>query len=526
MPPTGLTPYAGEWGLLQVTHLLRRLMFGAKAEDVAYFINKTPAEAVAELLSPTVGDPPLPVNDYNSDEISDPTVPWGETWIDAPYDDTVEANRIGSLKAWWIGNLIEQDRSILEKMVLFWHNHIPVEFYPVFSGRRDYDYLMKIRRLALDDFKELVLAMTLDPAMLIYLNGQFNSAGVPDENYARELQELFCIGKGPNANFTESDVQAAARVLTGWRFNWETNEVYFDEWAHDQDDKQFSAFYGERLIAGRTGQEGIKELEELLLMIFATDECALFICRKIYRFFVHHDINEITEEFVIEPLADIFRNNDYQIQPVLYALFTSEHFFDLTARGALLKSPLDYHIGMLREFGNPIPDRSMLRDRLQHNVSIVWMGDIQQQSLGDPPNVSGWPAYYQAPVYDKSWITTDSLPRRGLIADWLLWSGIATDNTQVPLDILGTVAKLPNPEDPNALIEVLASWQLGIDISDALRARLKSILLSGQISDYYWTDAWLAYRSDPDHDMKRETVRNRLLAFFYTFLHQEEYQLC
>lgn len=525
-PPSGLEPYSGPWGIPEVTHLLRRTMFGAKAEDVAYFLNLSPAQAVAELLSPTVEDPPLPVNDYNNEDLTDPFVPWGEVWLDALSNTDVEAARIGSLKAWWTGNLLEQDRSILEKMILFWHNHLPVEFYPVFNARRDYDYLMKLRRYALGNFKELILYITLDPAMLIYLNGQFNSKGAPDENYARELQELFCIGKGPNANFTETDVQAAARVLTGWRFNWETNEIYFDAGAHDQGDKQFSPFYGDRLIAGKPGQDGRQELEDLLNMIFATDECALFLCRKIYRFFVQHQIDESTEEFVIEPLADIFRNNDYQIQPVLLALFSSTHFFDTLNRGAMLKSPLDYHIGMLREFGNPVPDRSQLRDRLQYTLSLVWMGDLQQQSIGDPPNVSGWPAYYQIPLYDKAWITTDSLPRRGLIADWLLWAGIATDNTQVPLDILGTVAKLPNPEDPNALIDMLTSWQLGIDISDSLRNRLKAILLSGQISDYYWTDAWLAFAADPANEMKRETVRNRLLAFFYTFLHQEEYQLC
>ncbi|PHN05433.1 DUF1800 domain-containing protein [Flavilitoribacter nigricans] len=528
-PPPGLEPYSGDWGLLQVSHLLRRLMFGAKAEDVTYLLSKTPEEAVTELLSPNAASPPLPVNDYNGfneETIDDPDVPWGATWINAPFNTDIEASRIGSLKAWWVGNLIEQDRSILEKMVVFWHNHIPIQFYAVFHARRNYDYLMTIRRLALGNFKELILALTLDPAMLFYLNGQYNSVGAPDENYARELQELFCIGKGPGANFTESDVQAAARILTGWRFNWDTNEIYFAFWEHDTEDKQFSAFYGNRLITGRSGEAGVQELSELLDMLFATEECALFICRKIYRFFVHHDIDELTEEQVIEPLAQIFRNSDYQILPVLKTLFSSAHFFDTSRRGAMLKSPFDYHIGMLREFGNPIPDRSMLRDRLQHNLSIVWMGDIQQQSIGDPPSVSGWPAYYQVPVFDKSWITTDSLPRRGLIADWLLWSGIATDNTQVPLDILSTVALLPNAEDPNALVDILASWQLGIDISGALRSRLKSILLSGQISDYYWTDAWLAYTADPTDEMKRETVRNRLLAFFYTFLHQEEYQLC
>lgn len=500
-------------------------MFGAKAEDVAYFLGKTRAEAVYELLHPQVGALPLPVNDYNEGEQQDPDVPWGESWLDAPYNDDVEGARIWSLKSWWTGNMIEQDRSILEKMTVFWHNHIPVQFYSVFNARRNYDYLMKLRHTALGNFKEMVVLMTLDPAMLIYLNGQYNAAGAPDENYARELQELFCIGKGPNAGFTEEDVQAAARVLTGWRFNWETNEIYFAFWEHDTADKQFSSFYGDHVIKGGAGEEGAKELEALISMIFSTEECALFVCRKLYRFFVHHEIDEVIEELVIEPLADTFRENDYQILPVLEKLFNSEHFFDVANRGALLKSPLDFNIGMIREFGNPIPDRSMLLDRYQYTSSVLWMGAIQQLSIGDPPNVSGWPAYYQVPVFDKAWITTDSLPRRAQIADWQLWAGVATDNTQVPLDILGTVAKLPNADDPNVLIDLLAAWQLGIELNDALRARLKSILLSGQISDYYWSTAWLDFVNDPENAMKRETVRNRLLAFFYTFLHQEEYQL-
>ncbi|MEZ4994968.1 MAG: DUF1800 domain-containing protein [Saprospiraceae bacterium] len=523
--PTGLDPYAGPWELPQVTHLLRRLMFGARVEDAAYFLGKSRAEAVYELLHPQGNDPPVPVNDYNNGEEKDPDVAWGESWLDAPYNDEVEGARIWSLKSWWTGNIIEQDRSILEKMTVFWHNHTPVQFYSVFNARRNYDYLMKLRHAALGSFKEMIVLLTLDPAMLLYLNGQYNSAGAPDENYARELQELFCIGKGPNAGFTEEDVQAAARVLTGWRFNWETNESYFAFWDHDTGDKQFSSFYGNQLIKGGSGEEGAKELEALLGMIFNTEECTLFICRKIYRFFVHHEIDETTEEFVIEPLADIFRNNDYQILPILETLFNSEHFFDAANRGALLKSPLDYNIGMIREFGNPIPDRSMLRDRYQYSGAVLWMGAIQQQSVGDPPNVSGWPAYYQVPVFDKAWITTDSLPRRAQIADWQLWAGVATDNTQVPLDILGTVAKLPNADDPNALIDILADWQLGIDLNDPLRARLKSILLSGQISDYYWSTAWLEFVNDPENEMKRQTVYNRLLAFFYTFLHQEEYQL-
>lgn len=525
VPPSGLAPYQGPWETPQVTHLLRRLMFGAQPADVDYFLSRSPAEAVAILLRPTANPPPVPVNDYNDGQVRDPDVPFGATWLNAPWNNAVEGARIWSLKAWWIGNMLDQDRSILEKMILFWHNHIPVQFYPVFHARRNYNYLMTLRRYALGNFRKMIRAVTLDPAMLEYLNGQYNSAGAPDENYARELQELFCIGKGPMAQFTEEDVQAAARVLTGWRYHQVTGQPHFDLWQHDTEDKQFSSFYGNRLIRGRSGAYGAKELDELLDMLLEQDECARFLCRKLYRFFVHHEIDEATEANVIEPLAAILRAEQYEILPVLTALFNSEHFFDLRNRGALLKSPLDHNIGLYRELGIAVPERFLLRDRYQHNGTLVYLSLIQQQDLGDPPNVSGWPAYYQAPVYDRSWITTDTLPRRAQMVDWLLWSGISTDNFLSQIDVLAIVEELPQAEDPNALVDQLSARLFGIEIGEALRERLKSILLSGQISDYYWTDAWLSYVANPTHPMKRETVRSRLLAFFYTFLHQEEYQL-
>lgn len=519
-----LEPYQGAWGVPQVAHLLRRTMFGAKWADVQYFLNTDLDTAVETLLS--AGDePPLPVNDYNNAEFTDPTVAFGAPWVDAFYDLDSEGYRILSLKAWWFGNMVDQERTIREKLVLFWHNHIPVQFSEVFYGRWDYGYLRTLHQNALGNFRTLIKAITLDPAMLLYLNGLYNSAGAPDENYSRELQELFCIGKGPGSQYTEADVQAAARVLTGWRVNLLTNEVYFQPLEHDSGDKQFSSFYGGHLIQGQTGAQGAQELDELLDMILSNDECALFLCRKIYRFFVFHEIDALTEEMVIEPLAQILRDNDYEIRPVLSTLFKSQHFFDALQFGAQLKAPMDYLVGLYREFNTAIPDRTMLTDRFQHNGTMIYVGALFLQDLGDPPNVSGWPAYYQVPIFDKDWITTDTLPRRAQFSDWILWAGVSTDNFLAQLNILDTVAQLPNPADPNALIEDILRWKFGIELPLQFKFQLKAILLSGQISDYYWTDAWVAYANDPGNEMKRDTVRNRLLPFFYTIIHQEEYQL-
>lgn len=524
---SGLEPYQGPWGVPEVSHLLRRLMFGAKWEDVQFFQSLGLAETVGHLLSNNVPPPPEPVNDYNSEDFTDPDVPFGEPWAGAPYNSEAEGVRIWSLKGWWVGNIIEQGRSIGEKMIVFWHNHLPVAFYGVSFGQWDYIYLNTLREHATGNFRSLVRAITIDPAMLHYLSGQYNAAGAPDENYARELQELFCIGKGPNSTYTESDVQAAARILTGWRVNDETGLANFEPWAHDTSDKQFSAFYDNAMIPGRQGQEGAEELDELLDMIFANNECALFLCRKIYRFFVYHEIDDLTEENIIQPLADIFRSNDYEIRPVLETLFNSQHFFDFLTLGAVIKSPVDFLGALYREFNTPIPPRSMLAGRYEHNTTVVWaLGYLFGQNLGDPPNVAGWPAYHQLPAYDKSWINTNTLPARAKFTDWILWSGLSTGDFTSQLNILETVAQLPNPSDPNALIDTILAWLYGIEAPAAFRLQLKAILLSGQISDHYWTDAWLSYAADPSDTMAAEVVRSRLMNFFYTLIHQSEYQLC
>ena len=523
---SGIEPYTGPWEVAQVAHLLRRTMFGAKQEDLNYFLGKTMDEAVDELLQPsTLPDPP--VNDYNDANYTDPDVPLGETWINALPNGNAEGYRITSLKSWWLSNIIHQERSLQEKMVLFWHNHIPTQFYEVFTGRWSYLYLRTLQENALGNFRDIVRAITLDPSMLHYLNGQYNRKGAPDENYARELQELFCIGKGPNAGYTEEDVQATARVLTGWRVDYSTiDDIIFVAGDHDTEDKVFSSFYGHTTITGRSGQAGAEELDDLLDMIFDNEETAMFLCRKIYRFFVADDINATVEANVIAPLADILRNNNYDISPVLSTLFRSQHFYDAFTLAVMLKSPLDFTLGMFREMRMELPDAADFQNRYQIASTLNFVGALIQQDIGDPPNVAGWPAYYQVPLYDKSWINTDTLPKRGQFFDYFLFAGLSTEDGTFNsiIDPVGVVENLQNPEDPNAVIEEVTAWLLGIQPSDTFKANLKSALLSGQSTDSYWTEAWVEY-VNTGSQMAYQTVYTRLQAFFYYLLHLEEHQL-
>lgn len=291
----GLTPYTGIWGREQAAHLLRRATFGCSQVQIDQLFYLGDAQkAVDYILTVPKAEPAPPVNNYNNEEFTDPDVPLGKTWVNARRNNDGEFFRITSWRSWWMERMITSEANILEKLILFWHNHFATRTDISFSGQASYKHYMTLRKHALGDFKQLVYDVTVDPHMLFFLNGLYNGVNAPDENYARELQELFTIGKDNPDHYTEADVVAAAKVLTGWRLEYETNKVFLDPWSHDQTDKQFSAFYNNRVIKGGTDAE--REVRELIDMIFQKDEVALHICRKLYRFFVYYQIDEQVEK--------------------------------------------------------------------------------------------------------------------------------------------------------------------------------------------------------------------------------------
>ena len=356
---TGLKKFKGKWTKGEVKHLLKRTMFGAAKADIEYFTSKSLRSSVKELMNADEAMPPPPVNNYNDDKYTDEEIQPGQTWVTATKLNGMNSGRRrNSYKSWWLGLMLNQPKSIREKMVLFWHNHFATETNSVDNPFMCYKHNVLLRQYALGNFKDMVRAVTQDPAMLKYLNGNASTKKAPDENYGRELQELFTIGKGPDSHYTEGDVKAAARVLTGFRIeNKILPEVHgiFDGGRHDETDKQFSAFYANTVITGRKAKEGEGELDDMLAMIFAREEPSRFICRKLYRFFVYYHIDDITEKNIIEPLAKTFRKSNYEIKPVLKQLLCSRHFFDAANRGAIIKSPVDFTVGLCREFNLVFP---------------------------------------------------------------------------------------------------------------------------------------------------------------------------
>ncbi len=526
---TGINVYQGTWGDAQILHLLRRTLFGVSKSDLDFFKSKSLVQTVDYLLTlpATAPEPPLNNYGYNTGQ-ADADVPNGTTWINAPQNPLLNGARIQSLKYWWAGLLLNQERNIREKMTLFWHNHFSTECITVQEARLSYKHHALIRSMCLGNFKEMVKQITMDPAMLIYLNGDKNTKTAPDENYGRELQELFTIGKDLPIHYTEEDVKQAAKVLTGWRVSRTAATAFFDVSKHDTTNKIFSSFYGNTSIIGRTNASaGTDELNDLLTMLFAQQEVAKYIVRKIYRYFVYYVIDESVETNVILPLANIFRANNYEVKIVIETLLKSEHFFDTLNRGCMIKNPIDHLIGFAKQTKLQFPTASNIQQQYGHWQFIQQYGIILSQDLGDPPNVAGWPAYYENPQYYEIWINSDSLPKRNSFCDFLVYTGYTRFSYKLIIDCIAFAKLFDNPGNPNTLIDQIVQLIYPDDLSATTKAFIKtSFLLSGQSSDAYWTDAWSIYIANPTNTMAIATVNTRLQALLKYLMGQAEYQLC
>ena len=527
---SGINPYTGPWTTNEVIHLLKRTMFGAKKVDVDYFVSRSMSQSVDELLSPTAPDPNPPVKEYVTSTqpgTPDSNIAQGTTWVnDINGDGTVQSQRRSSYKKWWTGVMINQDRSIKEKMQFFWIDHFGNEAGDVGNANWVYKQHTTIRQNCLGNFKQLVRDMTVDIAMLRYLNGYLNTAAAPDENYGRELQELFTLGKGPDSKYTEQDVKEAAKVLTGWQINGTTYQAVFTSSRHSTVSKQFSSFYNNTLITGRTGATaGDLELNDMLNMIFAQNEVAKFIVRKFYRWFVYYDIDATTEANVITPLADIFRNNNYNIKPVLTTLFKSEHFFDVLNQGCVIKTPADIVVGSMREYDVKMPALTDWDTNYGHWNTLYSFMFNMGLNIHDPANVAGMPAYYQEPSFHEIWITTDSLPKRNQFTDIMTNTGYTRNNIKMQFDFVAYAKTLSNPGNPNDIIDDALKYLYRLNLSPQVKQQMKTqMLLSNQQYDYYWTNAWMAYIASPT-TANFNIINTRLKDLFRYLMNLSEYQL-
>ena len=517
-----LAAYTGPFGREQAKQLLYRTLFGYSKADLDYFSGLTLDGAISELLTPEAAPSP-PVNSYYN-QINDPVHAPGETWINGPISvEEVNFFQIRSFQNWWFGRVLNQGRSIHEKMTLFWHNHFATQANTIIYSQLLYRHHDLIRTNALGNFKQLTKDITIDAGMLIYLNGYKNQKGAPDENYARELQELFTLGKGPDSQYTESDVREAARLLTGWTIDANGDAIFVPSF-HDTGDKTFSSFFNNTTISG--GLDGEREIDDLLDMIFAQEEVSKFLARNLYRFFVYYVIDDEIEDDIIDPLATIIRNNNYDITPALEALFKSEHFFNSYAKGAIIKNPIDYYVGMHKLLETDFPDGSDVAELYSAWEYNNIFASVSQMQLSEPPNVAGWEAYWNGPAYHELWINSATLPFRNQLSDAIIFPpGLVYQGSTQFVDVLSYTENIPSAEDPNELIDYLVDLFHPYGLNANQKTELKSILLSGQTQDFYWTTAWVDYVNDKGNDTKKQIVFFRLFAFYKKIMNLAEFQL-
>jgi len=520
------SPYTGTWGYEQAAHLLRRTTFGPTSAEIK--------QAVTDGLDATINKlfqdlPPLDEPIYFSDN-NDPLVGLGESWV--PYPETdgiggIRNARRSSLYGWTFKSFWDAGVNITEKMTLFWHNHFVVA--STNNPIQLYQYWKTLRDNALGNFQTLVEEVTINPGMLRYLNGTQNTKNAPNENYSRELLELFTIGKGPAAgpgdytNYTEDDVIELARALTGWRFFTNNTDVYLEQIQssfvpnrHDEGDKQLSHRFNNAIISN----EGENEYKTVIDIIFQQEEVARFISRKLYVWFVGSDIHSDIETNIIEPMAQQLIADGYNIKPALMGLLSSEHFYDTSMRGCMISHPIDFFYTLVRTLQTNLP--TDLYE--QYGMFNLFFRGLSGTQLGmnifDHPSVAGWKAFYQAPQYYKIWINSVSLPDRMNLSDNYV-EGVDVFGLFIfKIDVLGIIASFDNPAVADDMITELAQLVFAQPITDSQKDNLKSI---HGISDVEWQNEYTDYVSG--NNSLEEAIENKLKSLFTTMLKMPEFYL-
>lgn len=529
----------------KAAHLLRRATFGPTKSEIADFTDITATEAVEKLIANVAyglsAPPPI---DYDEKQATA-----GQPIANLPLKRSRGSTFNLYVRYWWLGLMLRQDRkpSVLEKLTAFWQNHFVVTQSAVIDYRLTYRYLQLLRTHCLGSFCEMAIDMTKDAGMLIFQNGNENQKGKPNENYARELQELFVVGAKNfygAPNYTEDDVKAAARVLTGWQVRnyWVEGsasfQVTYDPLRHDVTNKTFSPYYNSRTITGRSGAtSGDEELTELIDMLLLHPESPKYICRELYRWYVNPELTQEIENNVVIPLATFFASaeNNFRIEPVLRKLLASDIFYEERSRGAIIKSPLEWIVGTLRFFDQPVPD--MATDYIAFRNYAQFAHDQLfglQYILLDQPTVFGYVPYYQT-GYSENWINGTSIGRRGILVDRLVYPSVQIKTGYIlGIDVVAWVTALqPNFSNVSAspavtceqVLDSFSQHLFATDLSQADKNFLIDTIMMRNTPRQSWINEWNGYRNNPTSVDRRNGVQYRCRVLMRHLLRMAEFYI-
>ena len=566
-----LNQYNSVLGLRKAKHLLRRACFHYDKATLNHFATLTPLQAVAELTQ-------------------EPTTPWEHPYdlTPNPQDGAVDGFWIHSgnppsaypyghvrkrsiITGWWWYNMMQQN-SLKHKLIFFLHTCFTTAKEGSPKSSHFYDHLQLLNYYAYGNIQTLAEKISFDNVMLLYLDNAENIKDSPNENYAREFLELFTILKGPQVaegnytNYTEQDVQQAARVFTGIKPKWDRTIIdpdtdipcgYVNNNQHDTGPKTFSEAFGGQTIQGGSNLEGVRnELSDFVEMIFSQTETAKAYCRKLYRFYVKSEWDESIENAIITPMAAQLMSSNYNLLTVVQTLLKSEHFYDEDNAdttdeifGGIVKSPLQLFSEVISALDITIPNP----EASVNNQPPSWTQGQQDfynffhkfcnntffpstgMNVFSPDSVAGYPADYQGPDYDRSWFSSNSIVARyktieSLIAGKNRILGLLTgaqgnsyfQNIWIQFNSVEFVANpnhFSNPYDSTVLVTELAELLFCESLNEARLNYFTQSLFD--IDPGYWSEAWAQYANNGNEVQ----VKIRLDALFTKLINAAEFQL-
>ncbi|MBS9463180.1 DUF1800 domain-containing protein [Flagellimonas sp. 389] len=426
--------------LEKIFHLYKRAGFGTTLAQAEKAASKTKKQVVDDLFQSSTKITPLnvPIDEIKTLLKNNPGKVSKDTRMQL---QKLSRKKLLDFNKKWIYRMGSTNEQLRERMTLFWANHFVVRdrnivYFQSFNNT--------LRQHALGNFRDFVIEVAKEAAMLNYLNNQQNRKKKPNENFARELMELFTLGEG---QYSEKDIKEAARAFTGWRHNFK-GDFAFREKIHDFESKTFM---------GKTGSfdgEGIVDI------ILEQPQCAYFISKKIYTYFVSQEVNE---DYVKE-MADIFRTK-YDIAEVMRHVFTSKWFYDKSIIGNKIKSPTDMLVGMMR----------IVPYKFKKNKELVYVQKLLGQELLNPPNVAGWPG-------GRKWIDSNTMMVRLKLPSVLLNNGI------ISFDVKGefedSLTEFNKKKNVGRKLDVESDWDsFENEHKKTSQAELKTVVLGGNLQE-------------------------------------------
>ncbi len=414
-------PKSSDWTRRQAAHLFRRAGFAASSSQLDEAVQKKPAELVEEFVTQR-----SETSEY-------------QTEVDALAASILAGADVKKLPAWWAYRFLTTNDQLREKTTLFWHGHFATSGDKVTESKLMYQQNQMLREHALGDFSKMVHEIARDPAMLIYLDSATNRKAHPNENFARELMELFCLGEG---QYTENDIRELSRCFTGWEIR--NNKYRFNRYQHDTGEKEF---------LGKKGKFGGEDGVEIVLK---ESSGPYFVIRKLINFFVFDE--PLPSRDLIAPLAKQFEENNYQIGPVIQTILSSNLFFSEHAVGRKLRSPVEFSVGFLRAL-----DGSTDLYALTEGLSELG------QTPFFPPNVKGWDG-------GRTWINSSTLLARANFIRAIL----DRKETRFGKGSLEDFLRENDAKKPNEVVDFWEEMLMAVQLPDDVKNRVAETIESGK----------------------------------------------